>query len=594
MAPPTRPAEAEAVRIGVPTSRLLVGILLTGVATTGLAAAVVPSFLVRPGLRGVAPTPAQRAAYDAVAHTSYLLDALWEDKYDGSGGYRTLQNAATPASLYQTVWRLKLASAYNVSIPVVDREQVALRLAAVLEHPTVEDVDELYAIWLSVAGLVSLGAPVPKAPVQAQLTDRQVGGMFGPSRGAPPDWASTAVAVETEKAAGIAVPSLVSLLAARELARITSERVTLDGLLNRLIPIWKVADALLDVRTRAAQRDALAARLREGLALVDSGGGVDALTLFVHSESRLIASENGIALRPFDTSRLETLRTRGGMLSIGPNAAADPQATYYGFLLGLPRSDELVATLRDKATPGGWRADTGDPDARSTFFATAISHVLGRYDHDAAVREQTKAWLRELDVQSADPSALRTDLPEAIYVGFLADEVGIRRGIELVKNVRNLLNSGSLSGWDAIEVDRLLQLVDGPDASSIPAVASLSAAFSGDPSSTQELFARWRVARASGRDAQAATYAQAIGSRSHDGACVADRRSDLPDLRTTLMCRAAVGTSPSGVGVADQFLDPRGIWMFPVASAAQNEINLETTYLGLTLAGLSSDPLGKF
>jgi hypothetical protein len=42
------------------------------------------------------------------------------------------------------------------------------------------------------------------------------------------------------------------------------------------------------------------------------------------------------------------------------------------------------------------------------------------------------------------------------------------------------------------------------------------------------------------------------------------------------------------------FITPRGLSEYPAASAESPLVSLETTYIGLTLAGLTSDPVGRF
>lgn len=547
------------------------------------------------GLVGKQPTPAAQPAYSAMAHAAYLLDALWEVGPDGSGAYRTLQNVATPSSLYQTVWELRLAEHYRIATPVVDRSLVGASLRGIIATPEHQDVDSLSAIRLAAAGLHVLRESAPRDALAQQLSARRVGPLFAVTPGGPPDWASTAIAVELGSDAGLSPPDGLRERVRQALPQVAARATDPNVVLNELLPAWDVADVVLTAAERAPLRPALESRLRGELAQLAQLSGSDALTLFVNVESRRVAAANDIILPAFDLSRIADLATPGGLLSVAPGGPVDPQATYYGALLGMPSSTALVHTVADASTPAGWRADTGAADARSSFFATALSHVLGRHDHDHAMRARTVQWLAELDDASADPSALHGSIAEGTYLLFLADELGIPRPASTVAHVRELVLAGGARTWDAIDVDRLLQLVGPPDQAEATAFGELLDGFAGQPRSVAEIFARWRVARSIGRTATERQLQADAARLDRGGACVAVAGQKLADLRSTLMCRQIANRDPAmGPEVSGRFADATGIWMFEGGSGPGNEVNLETTYLGLTMAGLSSDSVGRY
>ena len=66
------------------------------------------------------------------------------------------------------------------------------------------------------------------------------------------------------------------------------------------------------------------------------------------------------------------------------------------------------------------------------------------------------------------------------------------------------------------------------------------------------------------------------------------------DLRATLRGREIAGVSVALPDLVSLFITPRGISEYPNASMESPLVSLETTYIGLTLAGLTSDPVGRF
>jgi hypothetical protein len=541
-----------------------------------------------PGLMGVAPDAEQMPVSAAASELKHFVDQLWAADPDGSGGYRTLGNLAAPVSLYQTGWAIRVANVTGLSIERLDRERVITWLDSVIRDAPNLGTPRWDDLGLATSALTALGERPPSI-VNDELARHRIGSMFSDAPGGPAGWAATATGVELTLAAGGAIaPSLADQVLAA-LPGVTDRGSDQDTFMNELLPAWQVADRVLTAGEREPFRSAIEARLKTELKLLNHDLKPDALTLFVNANASEIAKANGLSLDLISVKAMQSLETDDGRLALSPSGGPDLQATYYGLEVGWPVKPELEAFLPLQATPAGWRDDAGTVDARTSYYATAISHIYGDHVRDSAMAKRMTTWLDQVAAASRDMEALRPVIGDALYAFGLAQELGMERPDSALQSVRAFLESGNAGTWKPAELSaavRMASPLTSGDVSNLRTVASHWEA----PTTMADAYDQWVVSVAIGAP-DIETRAKAAANTLRVGAAfVAAPGVSMPDLRSTLQARRMLKLRQGGASAASMFLDGNEIWMFATGANQPKLASLETVYLELILDGLTSNP----
>lgn len=536
------------------------------------------------------PTAAQR--FDSA--TAREMERIWRQVAPDAGGYEGLEDLLTPPSLYATSWNLQIVAQYHIVVPNLSPDATAQWiLDAVDSDATTRDLSSPLTRWnLAARALKALDRPIPESDVSRALSMTRTGILFSPRPGEPASWPATLWAVELMDLIGVQVDLAITDAVAADLASATRNADD-RSLLNVVIPIWRLADRLLPLETRAGLRDPLRAALFRAYERATSGAQPDAVSLGILFDIENIAAANGIALPPVPRDFIEGLRSPSGYLALGPgDPATEPQATFYAAKLGVPPTGQLIESVKNRAGKMGWRSAFADVDPSASFYGLQLMHALGKTHRDSALRALTRRWLDQ--VSSATPSALNEQqLRGRFFVVALAKELGINVPVPLRATIERALRTELEAPTDDRAARRIVWLVRAAGMLDLPKpplsgpaaewVRTLSL------KRMDEAYRAKIVADYFGSTALAAAANERIRSSKADGSTYVEEASaKWPDLSAT--CAGVTIAGGSRLEALQPFESENGPLMQPAASPLTPWLSPQTVYLGLVLLERVHDP----
>ncbi|GGO92078.1 hypothetical protein [Wenjunlia tyrosinilytica] len=342
-----------------------------------LAAAAVTLGLLAAGDHAPPPGPAAGDPGPAIASPAEVRRLLLDSwVFDGTRGHfteaaRSVQQS--PFSLYETVWRLKLAHATGGGRAGLDPAAVRRWADAALEGrlrrsglPAIAQLD--YAV-----ALVRLLGEQPDRAVVTRTLDRlrDGGGYRADDSAARPDLGSTALAVGVLERLHLPVPRQVVQDIAAVLARPRGRNEGGDRAASA------VMSAQLSARLTEASSPARTAALVHAAdtALERLAPRADAVWLAQKAALREAAGEAGRAVAPVSRAVCDRLVGSDGGVRLPSSPAPDPQATFHAVELGCRRAGPATVTAHSRA---GWPA----PQSVSEILSASVSGLrAARYAH---------------------------------------------------------------------------------------------------------------------------------------------------------------------------------------------------------------------
>ncbi|MBO4258879.1 hypothetical protein [Streptomyces griseorubiginosus] len=283
--------------------------------------------------------PAGTPGPDAVTPAAVRVDArqLLRDAWvtDGRRGYfvdGADSATATPFSLYETAWRLRLAARSGQDPRrLVDPDRMRRWLTTAEQGrldssglPAVAQLD------LAVNALLTTGGTVDRTEVAHTLESLRTGGGYRTDPSArTPDAGATAVAVRTLTRLGLPVPGRVRAANSRSLSDLSTVRPA-DVAPDQVVPLLQTAAAL---RVTGVDRER-AARLAHAAEAALTRLGADPVRLASEGALRDAAGPLGVRLPGFDPATCDGRVRRDGGIALPGGTQSDPQATYWALRLG--------------------------------------------------------------------------------------------------------------------------------------------------------------------------------------------------------------------------------------------------------------------
>ena len=531
------------------------------------------------------------------------LDQLWSNTGQEAGGYRNSGLPVAP-SVYETSWTLRLATLYGISVPRLSRARAVSWLDGVIVHPEApaDALPPLERVWLATHALVCLRERPSPTGLQSLLAQLRRGPQFSWQAGRPTTWSATQAAVEVMQMAGIQVPADIGSAVLSNLpaafATVPSHSYARDQILiDEILPLWELADHLLDW----SARHAFASELRDVVAWASTrAGSSDASLPFAASllfQAREVAQANGIDFPTFPQPPFAKLTTADGYLSLSSDQPVpDPQLTYYGALFGLHLSSRLADSITMSAGPTGWGPKTGAISITTSFFAILVAHALGDHHHDASLRSFVRRGLEELARQPLPSNPLANDLTSLCVVLLLAHELELAIPRHLANDVSVLVNSPG-NDRDPTKSLWLLRLADVSKVQqpSGPAAAVQAAALTLVPYSMKDVYWLEEASRLTRNPVLHRKAVQFARKLAFGVAYKFVPQSPISDLLSTAVAIMLVGVpSPPSESVMAPFTTENGAMMLPKDVINGNALSPQSLYLGYALMQRISNREGIF
>lgn len=399
--------------------------------------------------------PAGTPGPDAVTPAAVRVDArqLLRDAWvtDGRRGYfvdGADSATATPFSLYETAWRLRLAARSGQDPRrLVDPDRMRRWLTAA-------EVGRLYSsglpavaqLDLAVDALLTTGGTVDRTEVAHTLESLRTGGSYRTAPSArTPDAGATAVAVRTLTRLGLPVPGPVRAANSRALSDLSIARHA-DVATDQVVPVLQTA-AALGVTGVDRERAARLAQAAEGdLARL----GADPVRLASEGALRDAAGPLGARLPRFDPATCDGRVRRDGGIALPGGAQSDPQATYWALRLG-------CSAVRAPAPGAHSRAGWPTEQARESALSASAAAVAVAARSVGGVTEFAGPLARQL----REVWLPRTARPGPYDTAELVDRVNLRQiagslGPSATHDVGKALPAPTLRGVMATDDARLL------------------------------------------------------------------------------------------------------------------------------------------
>lgn len=351
---------------------------------------------------------------------------LWRVSGPGAGGYASIRSLSRAFDIYSTAWNLQLLAEYSLPLPDnVDRDAVVSELVALVTDPQRHtSLPSLEVLHLATRAANLLGASAMVAEdVSRELETLSDGNGFAFEPGGPPSDAAFSTALITMHLANLPVgdhleDELSSRIAAYD------EAVTLDELLESVVPLWAAADAVLSPSRRMEHRPGLEVHLQSVRQAVESIQSLDAPTLSLSADAIDIAVANGfspLSLSP--TSWAKLVRSDGYLNAYPDGAVADAQVTLAAAVAGRPLPGELARTIAMNADSIGW-ADVSVGTLSDQAIAAFILRTMNLEFHQEELVAYGAESLAVLQANIRDPASLRASVQELAFYNALVAQVG--------------------------------------------------------------------------------------------------------------------------------------------------------------------------
>ncbi|MER5915151.1 hypothetical protein ABT124_33010 [Streptomyces sp. NPDC001982] len=393
-----------------------------------------------------APEPGAAAPAVRVDARELLRDAWVTDGRRGWFVEGADSAAASPFSLYETAWRLRLAARSGHdprALADPDRLRGWMRAAergrlGSSGLPAVAQVD------LAVDALLTAGGTVDRTDVARTLESLRTGGGYrtGPSAHTA-DPGGTAVAVRVLTRLELPVPEPVRAANSRALAGLSARDAAEAP--GRAVPVLETAAALGVTGADRARAAGLAEAAQSALARLD----VDPVRLSSEAALRAAASRLGARLPRFDPETCDGRVLRDGGIGLPGAGQSDPQATYWALRLGCSAVRAPAAGAHSQA---GWpTAQARESALSASAAAVAVARSTGGTAEFAAplARQVREVWL---------PRVAR---PAPYDTAELVDRVDLRQiaralGEDVTRDVARGLPAPTLRGVPSTDDARLL------------------------------------------------------------------------------------------------------------------------------------------
>jgi hypothetical protein len=399
---------------------------------------------------GPAGTPEPGAATPAAVRVDarQLLRDAWVT--DGRRGYfvdGADSATATPFSLYETAWRLRLAARSGQDPRrLVDPGRLRPWVTAAEQGrldssglPAIAQID------LAVDALLTTGGTVDRGQVAHALESLRAGGGYRTAPSArTPDAGATAVAVRTLTRLRLPVPGPVRAADSRALADLSGRHTAVVP--DQVVPVLQTA-AALGVTGVDRERAVRLARAAEGAL---SPMGADPVRLASEGALRDAAVALGARLPRFDPATCDGRVRRDGGIALPGGSRSDPQATYWALRLGCSAVRAPAPGAHSRA---GWPTEQARESALSASaaaVAVAARSVGGVAGFAGPLARQVReVWL---------PRVAR---PAPYDTAELVDRVNLRQvagalGPSVTDDVDKGLPTSTLRGVKATDDARLL------------------------------------------------------------------------------------------------------------------------------------------
>jgi hypothetical protein len=514
------------------------------------------------------------------------LQAMWLWTGQDAGGYAETSSFRSAPSLYQTAWNLRVAKYLGIATGTIDEPGLRAWLQQVARDPSsAHELSEAQALHLALQALRDLGGSAISGEVAATLDRLRDGTEYRPAADADSTVGSTVLAIQSMDLAGISVPSDVRTAIAQDLIANCGKELAPQDLVSVLLPELEIAKDVLS----QSQIDSLRSQVGHQLTLLTAAtAGTSGVDVTVLSRVQSLVHAYGITGVPDPKAiPFDTLTAYDGelMLTPGDRDSSDPQATYYGLLLGMKPNDRLIDTVRRTALRVGWLSRPTRVTPQFTFYGTVVDHALGHRGHDDPIRHSVESWLH------VPASAEIGDVTDLYYSVALARELQL----DVPSSIRD---------WVA-------QVVDNPSAFSVkPAVLawvarlayllglSVNAQISDNSSSDmqptmRDVFSTWTWSKVLQSDSLAAKARKATGSLAMtDGTFRYAASVGSSDLRSTVM--GCLITSTPCASRVRAFARDGLAWMFEADQSEGDGAELLTSYLWVLGSGRTNDWAGVY
>ncbi|MZD06258.1 hypothetical protein GTW43_14320, partial [Streptomyces sp. SID5785] len=356
---------------------------------------------------------------------------------------------ASPFSLYETAWRLRLAALDGGADDTGLRPDRMRRWLEPAERGRLDSsgLPPVAQVDLAVDALDSAGGDADRTTVARTLETLRSGGGYrtAPSADAT-DPGSTAVAVRVLTRLKLPVPQPVRADALRALRALTPQSAAADP--GRAVPVLQTAAAL---GVGATDRDH-AATLAGSTARALSRLGAEPVRLAWEGALRESADRLGARLPAFPPATCDGRVTPDAGIALPGSKSSDPQATYWALKLGCTAVRAPAPGARSRA---GWPVPQPGRPGEGALATTAAALVLARAHGgtDAFAGPLTRQ-LREVWLPLSDGAAPydTADLAARVNVRLVAGSLGG----DAARAVRHDLPAPSLRGIRAGDEARLL------------------------------------------------------------------------------------------------------------------------------------------
>jgi hypothetical protein len=351
----------------------------------------------------VPPPPPTYAERVCTTVAQQILPAADPQRVGHRDEYGELPNLLNGQSLYFTSWGARLAAATGSLPSVVDRdatldwlmEQLAMLDSrdARLESSKADTVRQV------LLGILALGGqPAITGDLYADLrTDWG----YAANPGDVASEGATLMVFQGMEALGEQLPDDVVAHLGEQAASFQPDD-DLESITNRELPtLQALAIALNPEELRHAVPNLGLLIAQWNRATVDSEvSGLQLANLVALSE---VAEAADLAAPKVDATKWASLRTPGGLWTLSPNSAGDPQVTFLAVELGIASAESVANGLDGGASRAGWYSTLGDSSLSALYKVSAIKHLCG--DPLAAPGAQLRRWTSAV-VSSENADAL--------------------------------------------------------------------------------------------------------------------------------------------------------------------------------------------
>ena len=521
---------------------------------------------------GPARTPAATSDVKDVLKT--YLNESWTWTGPGTGGYGSIGNLAGTPSLYRSAWMTRVGALLGIREPglVPGRAQPWLVEVARTGSDS-GGLPPLENACLAAGALSDLGVGLGPQVLAQDLDGWRLGSQFRWSQEQPVSLSATARAVLVLAHESTPIPADVRAGILRSLQTPGFDPF-FSGNLGETLSFWQVADTVLSRTERAPYQSTLRRALSAALTQANGHDGPALGTLVSLQE---IGTDNSISLNVVVPNLASDIAPDGLVKLSQQASASDPQTTEFAVLLGWRPADLGISAIAESAGPRGWpKPLLATPEA--SYFGLVLAHMLGMNDRDAALVQQTKAWL----------AGSRLDMRSTYFEIALARVLGLDVPGDLLGSLKNSIQTITVGDSAALNLVAIAGLIGAKAPVGSEPGSLRMCTFDSVPNA----YEAWLWGIASGDAGSRQCAGQYLQERRDDSGALSIAKGQPADLFSTAAYHRVLAAPPDRQVVL-RFVDDDGYWHFP-PGASPNQVDLQGFYLAAYIAGQVSDPAGVF